>query len=135
MSQSESIQTSRMSFVVETRVVGSTIHQLVTDSAGRITEKFIATQDSQIKEALISLGWTPPCGEAPAIEDETKNRWKGVLVDALVCLFLLDEENSKDPKAALNSIVNLEVEMALDPRIGERARQLLEMDPRDYKWD
>lgn len=71
-------------------------------------------------------------GEESIIEDETKNPWKAAVIDYLVCAFLLNEENSKDPKKALHDIVSWETQLALDPRVSERAHKLLQMRPEDY---
>jgi hypothetical protein len=69
------------------------------------------------------------------IEDETKNPWKAAVIEHLVCCFLLNEENSKDPKKALHDILSWETQLALDPLISERARKLLQMRPEDYTDD
>lgn len=60
------------------------------------------------------------------VEDESKNPWKAAVIDHLVCSFLLNEENSRDPKKALSDIIEWEAAQALDPLISERAWQLLQ---------
>ena len=66
------------------------------------------------------------------VEDESKNPWKAAVIDYLVCAFLLNEKNSKDPKRALCDIIDWEVNLALDPLVSERASKLLHMDPSKY---
>lgn len=69
------------------------------------------------------------------VEDESKNPWKAAVIDYLICRFLLNEENSKDPRQALHDIVSWEIQLALDPLVSERANKLLQMRPEDYKDD
>lgn len=69
------------------------------------------------------------------VEDENKNPWKAAVIDYLVCAFLLNKENSKDPRQALRDIVFWETQLALDPLVSERANKLLQMRPEDYKDD
>lgn len=45
------------------------------------------------------------------------NPWKDVLEDALVCAFLLNEENQSDPKKALHDLISWEIQLAKDPLI------------------
>ena len=66
------------------------------------------------------------------VEDESRNPWKAEVIDYLVCAFLLNEKNSKDPKRALCDIIDWEVNLALDPLVSERASKLLHMDPSKY---
>lgn len=74
-------------------------------------------------------------GDVVIVEDESKNPWKAAIIDYLVCSFLLNEENSKDPRQALHDIVSWEIRLALDPLVSERANKLLQMRPEDYKDD
>jgi hypothetical protein len=69
------------------------------------------------------------------IENESKNPWKAAVIDYLVCAFLLNKENSKNPKQALHDIVSWEVELALDPRVSQRAYRLLQSTPEEYQND
>lgn len=66
------------------------------------------------------------------VEDESKNSWKAAVIDRLVCMSALNEENSWDPKRALHDIISWEIELALDPRVSERAYRLLQSKPQDY---
>ena len=51
-------------FTINTDVYNNgTIMQSMTDLVGVVSKRVIDTQDIQIKQALISLGWTPPKGE------------------------------------------------------------------------
>lgn len=71
----------------------------------------------------------------PDVEDKSKNPWKAAVIDHLVCSFLLNEENSKDPKKALHDIVSWEAQLALDPRVSKHAYKLLQTNPEDYPND
>ena len=43
--------------------------------------------------------------------------WKEVLLDALVCNFLLEKEHENNPKKALNDLIAWEKQLATDPLI------------------
>ena len=45
------------------------------------------------------------------------NPWKEILLDALVCNFLLEKEHENDPKKALNDLIAWEKQLATDPLI------------------
>ena len=49
--------------------------------------------------------------------EEAANPWKDALIDALVCAFLLNEENQSDPRRALHDLISWEVQLARDPLI------------------
>ena len=54
-----------MTYKIDTKVMPSgAIHQEVThkfeDMTRTITKQIVDTQDAQIRDALIELGWTPP---------------------------------------------------------------------------
>jgi hypothetical protein len=44
-----------------------TIRQVV-DIAGQVNEYIAKTQDEQIKQALVTLGWTPPADNKPTVK-------------------------------------------------------------------
>ena len=54
--------------------------------------------------------------QTPVLE-ETANPWKDVLIDALICAFLLNKENQSDPRQALHDLISWEVQLARDPLI------------------
>jgi hypothetical protein len=51
------------------------------------------------------------------VPEEAANPWKDALIDALVCAFLLNEENQSDPRRALHDLISWEVQLARDPLI------------------
>lgn len=54
---------------------------------------------------------------AQPVPEEAANPWKDALIDALVCAFLLNEENQSDPRRALHDLISWEVQLARDPLI------------------
>jgi hypothetical protein len=58
-----------------------------------------------------------PREEETSIDIEVTNPWKDAVFDALICSFLLNEENASDPKKALRDLLAWESELARDPLI------------------
>jgi hypothetical protein len=56
---------------------------------------------------------------AALAEHEPINHWKEALIDALVVDFLLNEENSNDPKRAIHDIINWNMKLAREPLLAE----------------
>jgi len=52
-------------------------------------------------------------------EPEPVNPWKEALIDALVVDFILNEENSNDPKRAIHDLINWNMELAREPLLAE----------------
>lgn len=52
-----------MKFKINTKVFpDGRIEQELVDLQGRIAREVMDTKDQQVRQALISLGWTPPGG-------------------------------------------------------------------------
>lgn len=58
---------------------------------------------------------------AALAEPEPVNHWKEALIDALVVDFLLNEENSNDPKRAIHDLINWNMKLAREPLLAEGA--------------
>lgn len=52
----------RMDVSVESHLDGTNLH-LTTKVAREVNKRILILEEEAIKEALISLGWTPPRGE------------------------------------------------------------------------
>lgn len=51
-------------FTINTDVYNNgIIMQSMSDPIGNVSKRIIETQDNHTRQALISLGWTPPKGE------------------------------------------------------------------------
>ena len=46
-----------------------------------------------------------------------QNPWKEALIDALVCNFILNEQNQKDPRRAIKDLIEWEHKLANDPLV------------------
>lgn len=106
------------------KLSGRMIEVLTTEVSEGRWHRFVRQGDLVVAESVLS-----------DVEDESKNPWKAAVIDYLVCAFLLNDENSRDPKRALHDIVSWETQLALDPFVSERAHKLLQMRPEDYKDD
>lgn len=52
--------------------------------------------------------------------------FKGVVLDSLVTLHIYQHHHDDDPKRALDDLIRLEVEIALDPKVSKPAQDLVE---------
>ena len=59
------------------------------------------------------------------IEDEEKNPWKHAIMDAAVVHWTLEKDHEHDPRAAVNALICMAADQALDPSISEDARKLI----------
>lgn len=59
-----------------------------------------------------------------ALEDETQNQWKRVIIDGLVVCHILNKEHETDPQKALNSLIAWSSDVALDPQVSSNAAAL-----------
>lgn len=60
-----------------------------------------------------------------AIEDEEKNPWKHAIMDAAVVHWTLEKDHEHDPRAAVNALICMAANQALDPSISEDARKFI----------
>lgn len=76
-------------------------------------------------KAIKAIAWARLTLEeySSVVESEQINPWKGELIDALVCCHILEEEHYSDPKKALWDLVDWEVQLAVDPRVSNKALQ------------
>lgn len=68
--------------------------------------------------------WAGPKGWIPVVAQDSPDLWRGAVTDACVANCIGWDES--DPEASLAALVRIEVEMALDPAISARARELQE---------
>ena len=53
-----------------------------------------------------------------------EHQWKSAVIDQLVICGILTQEHEASARYAVQSLVNYEIEMALDPQISDRAEKL-----------
>ena len=54
------------------------------------------------------------------------NEWREAVIDALVINWTLDSTNENNPRKALQDLIRIETEMALDPKISGAAQALID---------
>lgn len=59
------------------------------------------------------------------MDDPKQNEWKRVIEEELVALHILNE-NHKDPRKALNDVIDWHVQIALDVAVSTDAQKLFE---------
>lgn len=52
------------------------------------------------------------------------NNWKDAVIDRLVSLHIYNPSHDEDPVKALNDLIQMETEIALDPKVSEKAQEL-----------
>lgn len=76
------------------------------------------------------LGWPDDTNalaahDAELINDEARNPWKRAIIDAAVVNWTLAKEHESDPRAAVNALLDMCAQMALDPLISSEAAELI----------
>lgn len=76
----------------------------------------------QIQQAHLRSG-LPSAWEL--LSDEKRNPWKRAIIDAAVVNWTLTKEHETDPRSAVNALLTMCAQMALDPLISSEAAELV----------
>jgi hypothetical protein len=66
-------------------------------------------------------------------EEMNANPWMAEIIDGLVINWALEEGHYSNPRKAVQDLIAVEVEMALDPKISARAQELITQGYREAK--
>lgn len=62
------------------------------------------------------------------------NEWKIALIEELVVIGIYNDSHENNPKKALHDIICWNVDVALDPKVSDRAMDLVEQGAQEARW-